>query len=166
MSRNVSNKNLFSICRFLDAWKPLTELEKRDKEILTLAYEFDMSCSEIANMNKFYGMSNRCNTNKPMSEYSIARLIASYKLVWEKKKDNTKANNYERRKQIIIDRYNGKYDSVPKICAICGSKKQLEMHHKIPISHGGSDEVSNMIYLCKKCHKNLHIPNIKAEGAN
>ena len=31
--RNISNRNLFAICRYLDKWTPQNETEKRDKEI-------------------------------------------------------------------------------------------------------------------------------------
>lgn len=33
---------------------------------------------------------------------------------------------------------------------------QLEVHHILPVSKGGSDEQQNLITLCKKCHKKRH----------
>ncbi|PJZ64105.1 hypothetical protein CH371_19770 [Leptospira wolffii] len=32
----------------------------------------------------------------------------------------------------------------------------LEVHHKIPLSEGGTDEVSNTLALCPNCHRRLH----------
>ncbi|MCL4502903.1 MAG: HNH endonuclease [Deltaproteobacteria bacterium] len=40
-------------------------------------------------------------------------------------------------------------------CQICGQKKRknnLEVHHIIPQSKGGSDDPTNLITLCKFCH--------------
>lgn len=42
-------------------------------------------------------------------------------------------------------------------CQCCGKKNcQLQTHHIIFRSHGGSDDESNMITLCKECHKGVH----------
>lgn len=39
-------------------------------------------------------------------------------------------------------------------CACCGSKKSLEVHHKVPFHINKSLELerSNLITLCKRCH--------------
>lgn len=36
---------------------------------------------------------------------------------------------------------------------------QLDLHHKIPVSRGGTDEPSNLVTLCRKCHKQWHKEN-------
>lgn len=42
-------------------------------------------------------------------------------------------------------------------CQCCGKKNcQLQTHHIIYRSHGGSDDENNMITLCKECHKGVH----------
>ena len=42
-------------------------------------------------------------------------------------------------------------------CKCCGLKKgTLEVHHIIYKSKGGSDDLDNLITLCRKCHKDLH----------
>lgn len=41
-------------------------------------------------------------------------------------------------------------------CSICGKIAMCEMHHKIPLSLGGSNEKSNIIPLCYDCHVELH----------
>lgn len=33
---------------------------------------------------------------------------------------------------------------------------QLEIHHIIPVADGGGDEPSNLVTLCKRCHKERH----------
>jgi 5-methylcytosine-specific restriction endonuclease McrA len=42
-------------------------------------------------------------------------------------------------------------------CQICGKKNcQLEVHHKVFRSNGGSDEHENLITLCHECHDKIH----------
>lgn len=43
-------------------------------------------------------------------------------------------------------------------CWRCGCKKNLERCHIIPHSLGGTDEPSNLVLLCKRCH--IDNPNI------
>jgi 5-methylcytosine-specific restriction endonuclease McrA len=38
----------------------------------------------------------------------------------------------------------------------CGSKRNISVHHKIPVSHGGSHAMSNLVTLCVKCHNRQH----------
>lgn len=40
-------------------------------------------------------------------------------------------------------------------CAKCGSHKDLEWHHMIPLKDGGKTIEANMICLCRECHKNV-----------
>jgi hypothetical protein len=42
-------------------------------------------------------------------------------------------------------------------CQICGKKAaDIEVHHIIPRSQGGTNKPDNLITLCSKCHKHLH----------
>lgn len=40
-------------------------------------------------------------------------------------------------------------------CTICGSRWHLEIHHKVPISHGGTDHKRNALCACNACHRVL-----------
>ena len=40
-------------------------------------------------------------------------------------------------------------------CELCGSRRNLEAHHIIPIAFGGDDSDENLICVCKKCHSLL-----------
>jgi len=38
----------------------------------------------------------------------------------------------------------------------CGSTRHLEIHHRVPVSRGGSNHPGNLITLCGGCHRSLH----------
>lgn len=52
-------------------------------------------------------------------------------------------------REIILDKYNYQ-------CSICGQYGEIDVHHKIPIKEGGTNEIENLITLCRNCHENLH----------
>ena len=41
-------------------------------------------------------------------------------------------------------------------CGNCKSNKNLHVHHIVPLSRGGSNNLSNLRTLCEDCHKKLH----------
>lgn len=41
-------------------------------------------------------------------------------------------------------------------CQMCGSSKDLQIHHIDPRSRMGSDLESNLISLCADCHRAIH----------
>jgi 5-methylcytosine-specific restriction endonuclease McrA len=41
-------------------------------------------------------------------------------------------------------------------CQECNYYQHLEVHHIIPRSKGGSDELTNLITLCQRCHAKKH----------
>ena len=41
-------------------------------------------------------------------------------------------------------------------CAVCSSNRQLEVHHIIKRSRGGSNDVQNLVCLCHDCHCIAH----------
>ena len=46
-------------------------------------------------------------------------------------------------------------------CENCGKagrvdKGGFDLHHILPRSHGGGDEVDNIILLCRRCHNAAH----------
>ena len=47
----------------------------------------------------------------------------------------------------------------------CRHEKYLEIHHIVPTSKGGTNEPSNLLTTCGRCHKNIHIGKLKIRGA-
>ena len=46
------------------------------------------------------------------------------------------------------------------LCRCCGFKAS-EVHHVIPLTFNGTDDIKNMVSLCSICHK--HSPNTKSQ---
>ena len=40
-------------------------------------------------------------------------------------------------------------------CELCGDRRNLEVHHIIPVCCGGSDHIDNLIVVCGHCHAKL-----------
>lgn len=51
-------------------------------------------------------------------------------------------------------------------CEECGEDGPLHVHHIIPISKGGSNEIKNLKLLCYKCHLSQHHHNFEKTGSN
>jgi 5-methylcytosine-specific restriction endonuclease McrA len=47
-------------------------------------------------------------------------------------------------------------------CQCCGTKTNLEVHHKEFRSQGGFDSEENLITLCAGCHESVHQPRRSA----
>lgn len=43
------------------------------------------------------------------------------------------------------------------ICVNCGSTEKLSFHHIVPLSLGGTNNISNIVRLCPTCHDKAHI---------
>lgn len=41
-------------------------------------------------------------------------------------------------------------------CANCGSTEGLQVHHIVPVSNGGTPNISNLRTLCATCHNKVH----------
>lgn len=42
------------------------------------------------------------------------------------------------------------------LCQVCGSRQNLQVHHKQLRSQQGDDDDSNLITLCAGCHEDQH----------
>lgn len=54
----------------------------------------------------------------------------------------------EARRNVLTDR--------EKVCVNCGSREEIEMHHIVPLSMGGTNNEGNLVYLCRECHFKAH----------
>lgn len=52
-------------------------------------------------------------------------------------------------RQLVLERDHNR-------CGNCGSTEELHVHHIVPLSLGGTNEMGNLRTLCKSCHQRLH----------
>lgn len=60
--------------------------------------------------------------------------------------------NWEQIRKQVLERDGWK-------CTACGRTDHLHVHHIVPRSAGGSDELDNLTTLCVRCHSNQHPMN-------
>lgn len=49
-------------------------------------------------------------------------------------------------------------------CEYCGnSRLKHNVHHLVPLSKGGNNELTNLVCICDQCHSILHHNNLKLE---
>lgn len=51
-------------------------------------------------------------------------------------------------------------------CRVCGASGWAEVHHIRYRSRGGSDELSNLVLLCKACHDAVHAGRLRVGGTS
>lgn len=61
----------------------------------------------------------------------------------------TKMSSYYRWREVIMN-------YLENICYYCGTTQKLNIHHVIPLSSGGKNEMANLEVVCVECHKKLH----------
>ena len=71
--------------------------------------------------------------------------------------------SYKRNRQVVIERSNG-------LCAYCGAviaertkngwrcAQGAAIHHIVKRTLGGTDDVSNLVFVCRRCHYKLDHP--------
>jgi len=67
----------------------------------------------------------------------------------QKKREDIYRREFEEIKPTILKRDN-------HCCTVCGSEKNLEIHHKEYKSNGGGNTFENLTTLCINCHYETH----------
>ena len=55
-------------------------------------------------------------------------------------------------------------DELGDKCANCGKDEGIEYHHVVPLAHGGTNNLGNIVPLCVECHKKAHNGHIHGEA--
>ena len=141
----------------LNDFTPTTEAERRNKRILEYAFVNDMNAVAIYRLQdpEIIGMGNR-SRGKPLDPKSIWQICMDFAPeVLEYRRSRPSKPITERRNALYKQRLQGTIKR-PAACATCGSKKEIEQHHIIPLKAGGTDDYFNLISLCHDCHMKLH----------
>lgn len=69
-----------------------------------------------------------------------------------------KRTNIQKKKSELIELFGG--------CVVCGFdyKPILEIHHVVPVSLGGGNDIDNLYPLCPNCHSITH--NLASDSAD
>jgi hypothetical protein len=130
-----------------------SEIWVKEQELLNELFLSDVTIEEKVKLHAEFRIKY-----KPTYPYSKETILIA---AWENmgllpkgswKKACAKINN-ERRKGFAKVRK--ELRKKVNCCERCRSEKDLQVHHKIPVIAGGSHEESNLVVLCKKCHKDL-----------
>jgi hypothetical protein len=55
----------------------------------------------------------------------------------------------------LVERAGGKCEA--RIILVCGRNERIaHRHHKLPRSHGGTNDLDNLLYVCDACHNWIH----------
>lgn len=82
------------------------------------------------------------------------------------KRENKRYEQYDRN-PIVRKRYGSewrkvraKYVRTHPYCELCFKEDRMklveEVHHKVPLSEGGTHDEDNLISLCQSCHARIH----------
>lgn len=41
-------------------------------------------------------------------------------------------------------------------CSECDMEKDIELHHVLPLEYCGTNNIWNIVPICRNCHKDLH----------
>jgi predicted HNH restriction endonuclease len=87
-------------------------------------------------------------------ESTPRELVSEYYTEYQKSGDNTIEYNTRNNK---TDRHRAKVIKGCE-CAICGLTYApvLQVHHVLPLSDGGNNNIDNLVVLCSNCHKAVH----------
>ena len=51
-------------------------------------------------------------------------------------------------------------------CQLCGSTVNIRVHHKVPLSRGGTNADTNLITLCEDCHTQQHMHLLRRKAVS
>ena len=71
-------------------------------------------------------------------------------------KKDAEQGNYRSKQEYLQFNRRDKLFNTGNRCEKCGSYVNLHVHHIKPKSIGGTDDISNLQVLCKRCHENTH----------
>ena len=153
--RDISFKDRMMVAKFLEGFEAKTDMQKRDKKLLTYYFIDGLSAQAIVRLQDpdICGYSNRAIKNQPITNSgSLLRIIYGYFPQFKPKKTSRK--NWDKRVELMRKREKQPSPHI-KACAFCGSREGLEEHHMMPLAMGGDNADENLIFLCASCHKQV-----------
>lgn len=121
-------------------WKRMAEI---NPDLMSFsAEEFGVTDEEIEEAEKNLAVEKRRG-----EDITLPYIPEEPKEPVSRKKKSKRKTSREIREAVI---------SRDKCCAVCGETSGLEVHHVIYRSKGGTDDMGNLVTLCKSCHAEKH----------
>lgn len=154
-SWNIPQEMMAHCIEYTINFKPLDDTQKRAKKILEYMFLNGWTATYIHDLKDpcLVCYSNR-NKGNPLSVTSILRIVHQHIPELKDRKRIYVPSSEEKRKELAKRKREGSIVK-DKRCAFCGSVESLELHHMIPLCMGGDNSDFNLVYLCKKCHKQV-----------
>lgn len=158
---SLSTETRKAILAELNAWNPEDKISCRDKHICQLAFKKDMNAAQIERLQDPF-LKNQWG--QELTAKGILSIIyRHFPQLRRKRGYSVKTEGHRKRLDLLKD-YAALTANKPRICAICGSVKELRLHHIVPVDHGGTNDPVNLIFLCDNCHRALHSRIYKTWG--
>ncbi len=167
---NIPDEIRGKILQILKRWEPRGDRERRDKRICELAFAEDMNAAQIERLKDPLLVRYTANGKRldayPLTSKGIREIIyRRFPDIRRKRGYSVVGAAKKKRAELAKDFYTLTANK-PKICAVCGSVEELRLHHIVPVSHGGTNDNVNLIFLCDSCHKDLHMRIYKSWGGH
>ena len=150
--RRITAKERTEAAKFIEHLPNTTPKEIRTKAILSYFVCDNLSASAISRLNdpRIVGIGNRSNGN-PLSATSILQIIYNH---FPQFKGRTGQKDNSLRVELIKRRQKQESPHLRQ-CAFCGALSDLEEHHMIPLSLGGTNDDRNLVFLCREHHRQV-----------
>ena len=167
---NIPDEIRAEIIRVLNKWEPKKDKEKRDKRICELAFVENMNSAQIERLKDPLLVRYSFNGNRldkhPLTSKGIREIIYRRFPDLRRKRGYSVVGAAKKKRAELAKDFYTLAANKPKICAVCGSVEKLRLHHIVPVSHGGTNDNVNLIFLCDDCHKDLHMRIYKEWGGH
>lgn len=165
---NIPDEIRREILETLKNWKPQKDRQKRDKRICELAFAENMNAAQIERLKdpllvRYTAKGDRLE-EYPLTSKGIREIIYRRFPALRRKRGYSVIGATKEKRAALARDFEKLTANKPKVCAVCGSLEDLRLHHIVPVSHGGTNDPVNLIFLCNGCHKDLHSRIYKTWG--
>lgn len=139
--------------RLLDIKPKLTERNYRILEEIIINHKTTAQLAFLAREDINYRWL-RSNQDKPISVRRVQQILCTYFPEFHIQKTHKRIQTAKMKIRAEQRKIKAEID-LPRRCGRCGATEELELHHIIPVSIGGTNDKRNLIFLCHDCHKNI-----------
>lgn len=149
--KRLTTKSHYECSLILNAHLLLCDLDAGTEAMCRLFIIDGLNFREIAERG-FYSEYRKTTMTDDMIRLRILGVFGDAIEYDEPFKGRDIARNKDAEHVKTIARYKKEHPRNEQKCAMCGSTDSLELDHILPYMNGGTDDESNLQWLCHKCH--------------